>query len=117
MFTGETKESLCEGMNVAVNVRVVKDDFAIVKLDCGIEGRVESHEVSYRQPIKAGPAGWTDGTGQASGARPQDFICKFSMRGGCLAAAISADSWTTTAAAGTTSWKTRTRKTSGRRTT
>lgn len=45
MFTGETKETLCEGMIVPINVRVVKDDFAIVKLDCGIEGRIESQEV------------------------------------------------------------------------
>ena len=52
MLTGETRDSLCEDMIVAVNVRVVKDDFAIVKLDCGIEGRIESHEVSSRHPIK-----------------------------------------------------------------
>ncbi|KAI1178650.1 transcription elongation factor SPT6 [Nemania sp. FL0916] len=48
MFTGETKESLSEGMNVPVNVRVVKEDFAIAKLDCGIEGRIESHDVNLR---------------------------------------------------------------------
>lgn len=48
MFTGETRDSLAEGMIVPVNVRVVKDDFAIVRLDCGIEGRIEAHEVSYR---------------------------------------------------------------------
>jgi len=48
MFTGETRDSLCEGMIVPVNVRVVKDDFAIVKLDCGIEGRIEVHEISTR---------------------------------------------------------------------
>ncbi|KAJ4395404.1 Transcription elongation factor spt6 [Neurospora sp. IMI 360204] len=52
MLTGENRDSLCEGMIVAANVRVVKDDFAIVKLDCGIEGRVESHDVSYRHSIK-----------------------------------------------------------------
>lgn len=52
MFTGETEDSLCEGMIVAVNVRVVKDDFAIVKLDCGIEGRIESHDVSSHRSIK-----------------------------------------------------------------
>jgi transcription elongation factor SPT6 len=53
MFTGENRDTLHEGMIVPVNVRVVKDDFAIVKLDCGIEGRVEAHEVSYRDPIKS----------------------------------------------------------------
>lgn len=52
MLTGETKESLCEGMIIPVYVRVVKDGFAIVKLDCGIEGRVEAHEVSSRHSIK-----------------------------------------------------------------
>jgi transcription elongation factor SPT6 len=52
MFTGETKDSLCEGMIIPVNVRTVKDDFAMLKLDCGMEGRVESHELSYRSSIK-----------------------------------------------------------------
>ncbi|KAF3349035.1 hypothetical protein VD0002_g7135 [Verticillium dahliae] len=44
MLTGESKESLAVGMIIPVNVRVVKDEFAIVKLDCGIEGRVEPNE-------------------------------------------------------------------------
>lgn len=48
MLTGETRESLADGMIISVNVRIVKDDFAIVRLDCGIEGRIEAHEVSYR---------------------------------------------------------------------
>ncbi|KAI1756038.1 transcription elongation factor SPT6 [Xylaria castorea] len=48
MFTGETKDSLAEGMNIPVNVRVVKEDFAIAKLDCGIEGRIEAHDVNMR---------------------------------------------------------------------
>ncbi|CAK7272268.1 Transcription elongation factor spt6 [Sporothrix epigloea] len=52
MFTGETKESLAENMTLPVYVRVVKDDFAIVKLDCGIEGRIEAHEVSARQSVR-----------------------------------------------------------------
>lgn len=52
MFTGEDKNSLAEGMIVSVNVRIVKDDFAIVRLDCGIEGRIEAHEVSYRSSVK-----------------------------------------------------------------
>ncbi|KAL7623336.1 Transcription elongation factor spt6 [Parahypoxylon ruwenzoriense] len=51
MFTGETKDSLTEGMIVPVNLRVVKDDFAIAKLDCGIEGRIEAHEVSHRSNV------------------------------------------------------------------
>lgn len=52
MFTGETKTSLCEGMIIPVNVRVARDDFAILKLDCGIEGRAELHEVTNRPSIK-----------------------------------------------------------------
>lgn len=44
MFTGETRESLCEGMIVPINVRVAKEDFLVAKLDCGIEGRVELHD-------------------------------------------------------------------------
>lgn len=46
MLTGETSESLCEGMIVSVNIRVAKDDFIIAKLDSGIEGRVEQQEGS-----------------------------------------------------------------------
>lgn len=52
MFTGETKNTLCEGMIVPVNVRVARDDFAILKLDCGIEGRAEAHEVTSRPSVK-----------------------------------------------------------------
>ena len=80
MFTGETKDTLAEGMIVAVNIRVVKDDFAIVKLDCGIEGRIEAHEVSYRQSIKE-----ILHVGQTAQAKllelnVKDFIAKFTMR-------------------------------------
>lgn len=46
MLSGETKDSLCEGMIVPVNIRVVKDDFIVAKLDSGIEGRVEANEGS-----------------------------------------------------------------------
>lgn len=46
MLTGETEESLAEGMIVSVNIRVAKEDFVIAKLDSGIEGRVEPHEGS-----------------------------------------------------------------------
>lgn len=52
MFTGETTSSLCEGMIVPVVVRLVKDDFAIAKLDCGIEGRLDAHEVTNRPSVK-----------------------------------------------------------------
>jgi transcription elongation factor SPT6 len=46
MLSGETLESLCEGMIVPVNIRVVREDFVIAKLDSGIEGRVEVNEGS-----------------------------------------------------------------------
>lgn len=46
MLTGETQDSLCEGMIVSVNIRVAKDDFIIAKLDSGVEGRVDAHEGS-----------------------------------------------------------------------
>ncbi|KAG8428488.1 Transcription elongation factor spt6 [Metarhizium acridum] len=80
MFTGETKSSLCEGMIVPVNVRMVRDDFAIVKLDCGIEGRVEAHEVTSRASVKE-----VLSTGQTAQAKIlelnyKDFMAKLSMR-------------------------------------
>lgn len=80
MFTGETRDSLCEGMIVPVNVRVVKDDFAIVRLDCGIEGRIEAHEVSYRHSIKDLLS--VNQTVQAKilDINRKDFTCKLSLR-------------------------------------
>lgn len=45
MITGETADSLCEGMIVSVAIKKVLPDSIIVKLDSGLEGRVESHEV------------------------------------------------------------------------
>ncbi|KAL6859661.1 transcription elongation factor Spt6 [Trichoderma novae-zelandiae] len=80
MFTGETKSTLCEGMIVPVNVRMVRDDFAIVKLDCGIEGRIEGHEVSNRASVKD-----VLSTGQTVQAKIlemnyKDFLAKLSMR-------------------------------------
>jgi transcription elongation factor SPT6 len=80
MFTGETKSSLCDGMIVPVNVRMVRDDFAIVKLDCGIEGRVEAHEVTSRASVKE-----VLSTGQTAQAKIlelnyKDFMAKLSMR-------------------------------------
>jgi transcription elongation factor SPT6 len=51
MFTGETRESLCVGMTVSVNIRVVKEDFVIGKLDSGIEGKAESPEITDASDI------------------------------------------------------------------
>jgi transcription elongation factor SPT6 len=80
MLTGETRDSLCEGMIVPVYTRIVKEDFAVVKLDCGIEGRIEAHEVSYRHSIKD-----VLNVGQTVQAKlidlnRKDFIAKLTMR-------------------------------------
>ncbi|QPG98129.1 Transcription elongation factor spt6 [Epichloe festucae Fl1] len=80
MFTGETKQSLCEGMIVPVNVRMVRDDFAIVKLDCGIEGRVEAHEVNSRSSVKDVLSTGQTAQGKILELSYKDFMAKLSMR-------------------------------------
>lgn len=80
MLTGETRDSLCEGMVIPVNVRVVKDSFAIVKLDCGIEGRVEAHEVSSRHSIKDVLHVGQTVRGKVLELNRKDFLAKLSMR-------------------------------------
>ena len=82
MFTGETKESLAEGMTVSVNIRVVKDDFAIGKLDCGIEGRIESHEITHRGNSSVKDLLHVGQTVQAKilDINRKDFTTKLSMR-------------------------------------
>ena len=44
MFTGETKDSLCEGMVVPVSIRKVADDYVEARMDCGIDGTVAAHD-------------------------------------------------------------------------
>lgn len=51
MFTGETEESLYEGLIVSVNVRIVKEDFIIVRLDSGIDGRVDQSEATDNHDV------------------------------------------------------------------
>ncbi|KAK0662515.1 putative transcription elongation factor SPT6 [Cercophora samala] len=80
MFTGETRESLCEGMIVPVNVRVVKDDFAIVKLDCGIEGRIEAHEVSHRHSVKDVLSVGQTVQAKLIDVNRKDMTCKLTIR-------------------------------------
>ena len=53
MFTGETAESLCEGMIVPISIRKVADDYVEAKLDCGIEGTVPALAVSNRPDVAA----------------------------------------------------------------
>ncbi|KOS20389.1 Transcription elongation factor SPT6 [Escovopsis weberi] len=80
MFTGETKSSLCEGMIVPVNVRLVRDDFAIVKLDCGIEGRAEAHEVTTRSSVKDVLSSGQTVQAKILEMNYKDFAAKVSMR-------------------------------------
>jgi transcription elongation factor SPT6 len=80
LFTGETKDTLCEGMIVPVNVRVVKDDFAIVKLDCGIEGRVEAHEANHRSSLKEVLQVTQTAQAKILDINYKDFIAKLTMR-------------------------------------
>lgn len=53
MFTGETPESLCEGMIVPMSIRKVADDYVEGKLDCGIEGTVPALAISNRPDVSA----------------------------------------------------------------
>ncbi|KAK0614146.1 SH2 domain-containing protein [Immersiella caudata] len=80
MFTGETRDSLCEGMIIPVNVRVAKDDFAIVKLDCGIEGRIEAHEVSHRHSLKDVLQNNQTVQAKLIDINRKEFMCKLTMR-------------------------------------
>lgn len=80
MLTGETSESLCEEMLVPVNVRVVRDDFAIVKLDCGIEGRIEAHEISHRNSLKELLQVGQIARAKVLDINRRDFTAKLTMR-------------------------------------
>ncbi|SLM33592.1 transcription elongation factor spt6 [Lasallia pustulata] len=53
MFTGETRDSLCEGMIVPVSIKRVQDEVVEARLDCGIEGTVPGHEISERLDVSA----------------------------------------------------------------
>ena len=53
MFTGETKDSLCEGMIIPVSVKKVADDYVEAKMDCGIEGTVPGVSISNRSDVSA----------------------------------------------------------------
>ncbi|KAI0008117.1 SH2 domain-containing protein [Xylariaceae sp. FL0662B] len=82
MFTGETKDTLAEGMIVPIYLRVVKDDFAIARLDCGIEGRIESHEVSHRSNSSIRDVIHVGQTVQAKivDLNRKDFLAKLTLR-------------------------------------
>lgn len=80
MFTGETARSLCDGMIIPINIRVVKDDFAIAKLDCGIEGRLDAHEVTNRASVKDVLSSGQTAQAKILEINYKDFMTKLSMR-------------------------------------
>lgn len=79
-FTGETPRTLCDGMIVPVNIRVAKDDFAIAKLDCGIEGRLEAHEVTNRSSVRDVLSQGQTVQAKILEVNYKDFIAKLSVR-------------------------------------
>lgn len=53
MFTGETRESLCEGMLVPISIKKVADDYIEARLDCGVDGTVSALAISNRPDVSA----------------------------------------------------------------
>ena len=53
MFTGETRESLCEGMIVPMSIKRVSDDEIEGKLDCGVDCTVRAIDISSRMDVSA----------------------------------------------------------------
>ena len=53
MFTGETPDSLNEGMNVPMQIKRVMEDSVEGKLDCGVDGVVNAMEISDRMDVSA----------------------------------------------------------------
>ncbi|KAL8904347.1 MAG: hypothetical protein Q9207_003326 [Kuettlingeria erythrocarpa] len=51
MFTGETRDTLYEGMVVPVSIKKVGEDYIEARMDCGIEGTVPLSEISNRPEI------------------------------------------------------------------
>ena len=53
MFTGETTDSLCDGMIIPLSIRKVADDYVEGRMDCGIEGTVPALAISNRSDVSA----------------------------------------------------------------
>lgn len=53
MFTGETSDSLCEGMIVPIAIKKVADDYIEGRMDCGIEGTIPALAISNRSDVSA----------------------------------------------------------------
>lgn len=51
MFTGETRDSLCEGMIVPAFITRVADEHIDVRLDCGVEGFVPADKIPNRSDL------------------------------------------------------------------
>lgn len=81
MFTGETRESLCEGMIVPMSIKRVTDDRIEGKLDCGIDGYVEESEISSSMDVTAKQLYSPHQTVQAKimGLRRKDFSASLSL--------------------------------------
>ena len=52
-LTGETPESLCEGMIVPIVIKRITDDYIEAKMDCGIDGVVPALAISNRPEVSA----------------------------------------------------------------
>lgn len=53
MFTGETRDSLAEGMIVPISIKKVADDYIDARLDCGVDGTVSALAISNRPDVSA----------------------------------------------------------------
>ena len=53
MFTGETRDSLCDGMIVPMSVKRVSDSSVEGRLDCGIIGTVSDDQISSSMEVSA----------------------------------------------------------------
>ncbi|KAI4258123.1 MAG: hypothetical protein L6R42_005289 [Xanthoria sp. 1 TBL-2021] len=51
MFTGETRESLYEGMVVPISIKKVGEDYLEARMDCGIEGTIPAIDISDRPDV------------------------------------------------------------------
>lgn len=52
-LTGETPDSLCEGMVIPVVIKKVADDFVEARMDCGLDGMVPALAISNRPEVSA----------------------------------------------------------------
>ncbi|KAL8859043.1 MAG: hypothetical protein Q9178_004524 [Gyalolechia marmorata] len=51
MFTGETRETLYEGMVVPISIKKVGEDYIEARMDCGIEGTIPAIDISDQPDV------------------------------------------------------------------